>query len=128
MRASSRLFNFMTTLLLTLACATHTDLRAETTREKMRTSAALQRNSSFSAFMKQHGKLCEVLESQFAGQFKRGSIDGDLWWVRCSDSNVYAILISGDENSTSWFMPCDTLKKYSEMSCFQSTPKVSTIK
>ena len=111
-----------TTLLLGCCSLLPYHLHAETVREQMLSTTAYSRNSSFSTFLRQHGKSCAVTESKFGVNLNKSTARGDIWWAKCSEGYAFAIFIADDAKSTSWFMPCESITEFSNLRCFESAP------
>lgn len=94
------------------------DAHAESAREQMRVASSTSRNASFTAFLLRHGNACKVNESAFSTHLRTSRGDGDVWSVRCAEGATFAILISADAQSTSWFMPCASVERMSGLRCF----------
>lgn len=98
---------------------------AEPIRNQIRNSTLESRNVAFQKFLAQHHQSCQVRESVFGATASHPKGSGDIWSVRCSDDRAYAIIISNDESSTSWFLPCEQAAKISSFRCFHEvTPTV----
>ena len=96
---------------------------AEPIRNQMRNATVESRNVAFQTFLAQHHQSCQVRESIFGATATHPNGSGDIWSVRCSDDKAYAIIITNDERSTSWFLPCEQAARISSFRCFH---KVTT--
>ena len=96
----------------------HPDARAETVREQILQAQPASRNGAFSAFLQQHGTACSVSESQFGAHLRAYGREGDLWSIRCSEGESFAIFIGSDAKATSWYMPCAHVDRMSNAKCF----------
>jgi len=93
---------------------------SQTVRELMHAATPIQRSASFQSFLSQHGKRCEVSKSDFSAKLTFQNISGDAWSVRCTDNQEFAVFISADAISTSWFIACKEVARLSNFRCFQS--------
>lgn len=92
---------------------------ANTVRETMHLVEPALRHVAFETFLRRHGTACVVSVSVFSTTTKQGNIGGDIWSIRCSNAQEYAIFIANDLNSTGWFMPCDQVQRVSSFRCFE---------
>ena len=97
--------------------------KAETVREQMINAAPSSRDEAFTVFLRHHGKACRVNESKFTTKLHQLGQSGDVWSVRCVDASAFAIFISDDSQSTSWFLPCEALQRRSNLRCFEAPPQ-----
>lgn len=111
------------TVLFAVASVFPTPVNAETVREQMLIASQGSRNTAFTTFLAQHGKVCAVNESKFTTNVRRSGANGDVWSVRCVDGSAFAVFISDDSKSTSWFMPCAVLHRRTNLRCFEAPPK-----
>lgn len=109
-------------VLFALASAVPTHANAETVREQMLVVSESSRNTAFSAFLTRHGQTCVVNQSVFTAKARLSRDNGDVWSVKCVEGRVFAIFISDDSKSTSWFMPCEVLHHRSNLRCFEAPP------
>lgn len=112
-----------------LACALLSPTaQAASVRDEMRRASDSSRNASFTAFFANHNKQCSVGESQFGASTRVNGLKGDLWSVRCHDGRAFAVLIGADSKATSWFMPCETAERASNLRCFDRIPAAIEVK
>ena len=109
-----------------LAIAAHA--QPPSVREQVHAAAPAARNQSLGQWLAGHGQACAVSESAFSGTFKTPRLAGDLWSVRCTAGPTFAVLIGADAASTAWFLPCETVERWSSRRCFDNKTNTETMR